>query len=193
MRPTSVSGMLSSKRGPSGTAEGGFTLIEILVVLIIVGLLASLAVVNLTGNSRLRELQQQVRDVYLLMQAASEQAVLNNREYGLVLEEGGYRFVAMDDETGQWTMNEERIFRPRTFPEWLVMTFEVAADAPRLRSDESDKEEGLQPEIVFLSSGEITPFELTFSVEEGANVRHVIRSDGFSPMEWLQPGAEEMP
>ncbi|PPK50771.1 general secretion pathway protein H [Marinobacter persicus] len=190
MRPTSASGMLSSKRRQSGTAEGGFTLIEILVVLIIVGLLASLAVVNLTGNSRLRELQQQVRDVYLLMQAASEQAVLNNREYGLVLEEGGYRFVAMDDESGDWITNEERIFRPRTLPEWLVVTVQVAADAPRLPSDDK---EGPQPEIVFYSSGETTPFELAFSVQEGPTVRHVIRSDGFSPMEWLQPGAEEVP
>jgi len=190
MRPTSASGMLSSKRRQSGTAEGGFTLIEILVVLIIVGLLASLAVVNLTGNSRLRELQQQVRDVYLLMQAASEQAVLNNREYGLVLEGDGYRFVAMDDESGDWITNEERIFRPRTLPEWLVVTVQVAADAPRLPSDDK---EGPQPEIVFYSSGETTPFELAFSVEEGPTVRHVIRSDGFSPMEWLQPGAEEVP
>ncbi|KXS50842.1 MAG: general secretion pathway protein H, partial [Marinobacter sp. T13-3] len=131
-------------------------------MLIIVGLLASLAVVNLTGNSRLRELQQQVRDVYLLMQATSEQAVLNNREYGWMLEEGGYRFVVMDEESGEWTTNEERIFRPRTLPEWLVVTVQVAADAPRLPSDDK---EGPQPEIVFYSSGETTPFELAFSVE----------------------------
>ncbi|MEP3563754.1 MAG: prepilin-type N-terminal cleavage/methylation domain-containing protein, partial [Marinobacter sp.] len=62
------------------TAHSGFTLIEILVVLIIVGLLASLAVFSMGGNSQQRELESHVRELYLLMQTASEQAVLNNLE-----------------------------------------------------------------------------------------------------------------
>ncbi|HAS77079.1 MAG TPA: type II secretion system protein GspH, partial [Marinobacter adhaerens] len=74
--------------------QTGFTLIEILVVLVVVGLLASLAVFTMGGSSQQRELENEVRELYLLMQTASEQAVLNNLELGLKLEEDGYQFVA---------------------------------------------------------------------------------------------------
>lgn len=102
------------KRAPAS----GFTLIEILVVLIVVGLLAALAVLNLGGGSQQRELENHVRETYLLMQTASEQAVLNNIELGLLLEEDGYRFVILDERANEWTETTERMFRERNYPEW---------------------------------------------------------------------------
>ncbi len=167
--------------------QNGFTLIEILVVLIIVGLLASLAVVNMAGGSQQRELQEQVRELYLLMQTASEQAVLNNREFGLVLEEGGYRFVAFEDEAEDWSASSERIFRPRSFPDWLVVTEYLESDTPRLSSG---REDSLRPEVVFYSSGETTAFELEFTRSGDADTLHAITSDGISPLQWDRPGAE---
>lgn len=50
------------------------------------------------------------------MQTASEQAVLNNLELGLKLEEDGYQFVAFQDQTGDWKASGERMFRPEAFP-----------------------------------------------------------------------------
>src|SRR5690554_7903563 len=90
--------------------DSGFTLIEILVVLVLVGLVAALAVFTMGGNSQQRELQNEVRELYLLMQTASEQAVLNNLEHGLLFEENGYQFVAFQDESGDWKATGERIF-----------------------------------------------------------------------------------
>ena len=56
----------------SRTRQSGFTLIEILVVLVVVGLLAALAVMSMGGSSRDREMDNEVRELYLLMQTASE-------------------------------------------------------------------------------------------------------------------------
>lgn len=168
------------------TRQAGFTLIEILVVLIIVGLLSALAVFTMGGSSQHRELESEVRKLYVLMQTASEQAVLNNSELGLQLENDGYQFVVFQDDTGDWRVSEERIFRTRSFPDWLVATKYIENDIPRLASDE-DK---LLPDVVFFSSGATTPFEIEFTVGSDSDYLHVISSDGFSAMEWQQPGDE---
>ncbi|HLT12827.1 MAG TPA: type II secretion system minor pseudopilin GspH [Marinobacter sp.] len=165
--------------------HSGFTLIEILVVLIIVGLLASLAVFSMGGSSQQRELENSVRELYLLMQTASEQAVLDNLELGLLLEDDGYRFVAFQDESGEWKPSGERMFSKRTLPEWLTLTEYVESDAPRLATAE-DK---LRPNIVFFSSGESTPFEIEFTQGNNTDSMHVLASDGVSELEWRQPGS----
>ncbi len=170
----------------SRTTNSGFTLIEILVVLIVVGLLASLAVFTLGGSSRQRELENEVRELYLLMQTASEQAVLNNLEMGVRLEEGGYQFVAFQDQTARWKASGERIFQPGAFPDWLVATEYIENDAPRLAS----KEDRELPDVVFFSSGETTPFQIEFTVGSDTDYMHVLESDGVTGIHWRKPGSE---
>lgn len=164
----------------------GFTLIEILVVLVVVGLLASLAVMTMGGSSRDREMENEIRELYLLMQTASEQAVLNNTELGLILEEEGYRFVAWEGQSGEWKVPGEPMFRMRGLPDWVTVTEYIENDTPRLASDE----DRLRPDVVFFSSGETTPFELEFTLGSDDSRMHTIASDGFSPMEWRYPGSE---
>nr|WP_286222706.1 type II secretion system minor pseudopilin GspH [Marinobacter sp. LA51] len=170
-----------------GTRQAGFTLLEILVVLIIVGLLASLAVFSFGGNSQQRELKNEVRDLYLLMQTASEQAILNNRELGLQVTEEGYQFVAYEDESGDWEASGERLFRPGSFPEWMVVTKFIESDAPKLASAE-DK---FGPDVYFFSSGETTTFEIEFTAGRNSDYLHILASDGVSELEWRKPGDDE--
>lgn len=171
----------------SRTRHSGFTLIEILVVLVVVGLLAALAVMTMGGSSREREMENEVRELYLLMQTASEQSILNNTELGLVLEEEGYRFVAWEERSGEWKNPAEPMFRMRSFPEWITVTQYIESDTPRLASEEDE----LRPDVVFFSSGETTPFELEFLVGRDDSRMHTIASDGVSPLEWRHPGSEE--
>lgn len=166
--------------------QAGFTLIEILVVLVVIGLLASLAVMTMGGSSRDREMENEVRELYLLMQTASEQAVFNNTELGLILDDEGYRFVAWEDRSGEWKEPAEPMFRLRGFPEWITVTEYIENDTPRLASEE----DRLRPDVVFFSSGETTPFELEFTLGRDDARMHTIASDGFSPMEWRHPGSE---
>lgn len=169
----------------SRTRQSGFTLIEILVVLVVVGLLAALAVMSMGGSSRDREMENEVRELYLLMQTASEQAILNNTELGLILEEDSYRFVA-EDQSGEWKQPAERMFRARSFPEWLTVTKYIESDTPTISSEEDTE----FPDIIFYSSGEATPFELEFLVGRDESRMHTIASDGFSSLEWSYPGSD---
>lgn len=173
---------------PSQHRSSGFTLIEILVVLVVVGMLVALATFTMGGNSLRRDLDNEVEQVFLLMQTVSEQAVLNNTEFGLLMEEEQYRFLAYDQQSGDWRPSQERLLRQRSMPEWLVVTKYVENDAPRLASDEDQ----LAPDLVLFSSGETTPFELEFSIGAegiaGNEYVHSIFSDGVSRIQWKHPG-----
>ena len=168
-------------------SQSGFTFIEILVVIIVVGLLAALMVGNMGGSTQQRELENTARELFLLMQTASDQAVLNNAELGLILEEDGYRFVQFDDEQGAWVRERERLFAPRQWVEWLQLRPDIEDNLPRLTS----AEDALKPDIVFYSSGETTAFELAMTIGNQPEPRHRLRSDGVSGIVWLQPGQEE--
>lgn len=165
----------------------GFTLIEILVVIIVVGLLAALAVVNMGGSGQAREMENEVRELYLLMQTASEQATLNNQEIGLKLLEDGYQFVVFDESNREWGEQVERLFRPRSLPEWLVVTPLIEDGLPTLAGEEDP----LEPDLVFFSSGEVTPFELEFTLGSGSERKHRLVSDGINGIDWQAPGDED--
>lgn len=168
----------------------GFTLIEILVVLVVVSMLVALATFTLGGNSKRRDLDNEAEQLFMLMQAVSEQAVLNNTEFGLVMEEDQYRFLAYDQQADAWSPHQERMFRARTLPEWLVVTEYVGNDAPRLASDRDRDDNQPVPDVVLFSSGETTPFELELSLSGLAqdDYIHSISSDGVSPVQWKHPG-----
>lgn len=171
----------------------GFTLIEILVVLVVVSMLVALATFTLGGNSQRRDLDNEAEQVFLLMQTVSEQAVLNNTEFGLVMEEDQYQFLAFDQQSGTWKPSQERLFRQRALPEWLIVTKYIENDAPRLARGSEGSENGQPvPDVVLFSSGETTPFELELTLGSSALARddyvHSISSDGVSPVQWNHPG-----
>jgi general secretion pathway protein H len=185
------------KRLPRRAA--GFTLIEIMVVLVVVGMLVALATFTMGGNSLRRDLDNEAQKLFLLMQTVSEQAVLNNTEFGLVIDEEHYRFLSYDEQTGTWKPPQERLYRRRSLPEWLVVTKYIESDAPRLASgnDDDDDDERATPDVVLFSSGETTPFELELTIGSenltGSDYAHSLLSDGVSAIVWDNPGKEEAP
>lgn len=168
----------------------GFTLIEIMVVMVVVGLLAVIAVVNMGGGAQQRELENAARELFLLMQTASEQAVLNNQEMGLVIDDESYRFLAFNSLERAWEPQEERLFSPRKVPEWMALTYQTEDNLPTLPGVEDD-EDAPRPDLVFFSSGEITPFEMQMTVGDNSDLVYSIESDGLNGLDWHTPGDEE--
>ena len=69
----------------------GFTLLEMMVVLVIAGLLVSLASVSLTRNPR-TDLREQAQRLALLFESASDEAQVRSRPIAWQPVTGGYRF-----------------------------------------------------------------------------------------------------
>ena len=171
----------------------GFTLIEVLVVLVIVAVMAGLLVFAFNDSPQ-RRLQREANDLAMLLNAVVEEAVMRGVELGVIVDENGYRFVMFNPETKQWQAAVERGLAEHKFPERYVIDFALdgaeidqqAIERAKLFAQKSESEQ-LRPLILILSSGEVTPFTLTLGLaddkssgdEPGSVALH---SDGLNPI-----------
>lgn len=153
----------------------GFTLLEIMVVIVIIAVIVSLAVISLGDNAG-RRLDEEARRVRTLVRLAADEAVLQGQEIGVAITADGYEFQVYDDRTRQWArMPSDRVFRPRRMPDGVTLELFLddqalvlpVADADADRDDEDSAGPVLpQPQLLLLSSGEITPFELEIAMDD---------------------------
>lgn len=134
----------------------GFTLLEILVVLLLVGIVSTLAVLAIGDGGRERQLVQEAKRFAALLVLANEEAVLQSREYGVQFSSEGYRFMAYEPgEKSRWrSLEQDALLRPRSMP--LPIRLELYIDDLPVSLD------GRQdlPQILLTSAGERTAFEL---------------------------------
>lgn len=152
----------SAARRP-GRSTGGFTLIEVLVVVVIIGVMATLAVLSVGGRSIEGRLADEARRLHELMLLAGDEAVLQGMELGFVQTPEGYEFLVLRD--GKWQPLEDGgPLRSRAVsrPFYLQLRVEGRPVAPR-RDD--DREE-LKPQVLLLSSGDATEFTLDLRAEQ---------------------------
>ena len=140
-------------------AGRGFTLVEMLVVVVIIGVMVVGAVLALGVAGRDRSLEDETRRLDALLGYAREQAELQTREYGLRFTRNGYVFIAWDPRTGAWLEVQDDVLRPRTLPEGLE--FDLVLEGRRIVLDREDPTQALAPHVGVASSGDFTSFEIT--------------------------------
>lgn len=162
--PTSGTGISTDS---AALRSAGFSLLELMVVVAIIGLMAGLVVFTggLQGEARLQE-----REAYRLsglIELLREEALMQNRDHAVEFTESGYRFLQYDYVERRWLVPlNERLFVDYALPDenlrlelaiegrFATLEFEFE-DAP-----ENDAEN--EPQLLILSSGELTPFQLDF-------------------------------
>ena len=198
MIQTSSSRNCNSSSG--GPAKGhGFTLMEVLLVLFIISIMTGLVMVRLPSFTLSQDLDEETRRIEHLLQALSADAVLDSVEYGLVARRDGYEFRRYDDASGKWQILEEKPFHIRALPNNIRVTLEADSSELQLGGiGESDDFDGFSdsfgessefgaeaPPVLILSSGEMTPFNLTFRSLDDNSTR-VLSSDGYGDLQWQQ-------
>lgn len=194
MMPRSATGPKNNRSGAramdescfSRRAAGGFTLIEMMVVLVIIASMAGLLVMGFKDSPEQR-LRREADDLAALLNVAADEAVMRSMELGLAIDTEGYRFVYFDLEKKQWLAVAEKTLGPHLFPDTISVS--IALDGERLDeqsleriralSERSD-DDRLRPMLLLLSSGEVTPFTLTLGYGETFSV--VVSSDGVNPV-----------
>jgi general secretion pathway protein H len=144
----------------------GFTLLEILVVVVIIGVIVSAATLAIGVLGGDREVEDQARRFWAVLQQAREEAELQGADVAVFISAGAYEFLRFDTRRNQWILiRDDELYRPRELPEglryrlWLDGREVVLKLQPPDRSDEVQHKKW-PPQIMVLSSGDIMPFEL---------------------------------
>ena len=154
------------------SVAGGFTLVEILVVVVIIGVLSAGFVLSLSlAGGRDNELQKESTRLYDLMNYAREQAELQTRQYGIIFQDDSYEFVSYDVHRQQWrSIFEDDILRLRHLPYGLDVKLKVETRPVVLKKPADAKDK--TPQVMIFASGDLTQFELT--LERDSGLRYVI-------------------
>lgn len=156
----------------------GFSLLELLVVIVIIGILISFTTLAIRGADPDELIKEEAQRFNQLMQLALEEAILKGREYGIVFSPNSYTFLVQRDE--QWQrLSDDRLLRTRELEHDIeieltidqtdvVLKSQAAAIGDDTDTDsENDKkpDKKIEPQVFLLSSGEITPeFSARFTI-----------------------------
>lgn len=167
---------------PRGAASRGFTLLEILLVVAIVGIMAGLATMSIGGADFDEKLERETRKIAAQISLLQDESIVQSRELGVGLWQNGYRFWAWDKEAGWQPLGGDDHFKPHLVLEDAEINLSLTGQpvplevvpikgfpAPKTKRRSNtratantapDFHENLPP-IVLFSSGEASPFEIT--------------------------------
>ena len=145
----------------------GFTLLELLVVIVIIGIAVSFATLAF-GDNQADRMSHKSKQLAALIDLAKEQAVFNSQELGLLFTKDSYSFYIMDTESNQgeedktvWLPIEgDRILSKRTLPDGLE--YELYLEGVQVAFAASKLKE-ITPHVFILSDGSLSPFELNLT------------------------------
>ncbi len=151
----------------------GFTLLEVLAVVFIIAMMLTVAVQSLSPNQS-KLLEQESERILALMKLVQEEAILNAQEMAFVVNERGYGFQTFSVE-GWQSLEDDNLLRDRVLPEQIRMDMNIMGEEMALSlsetvvslesDDDEEKKDNVRARVLFLSSGEMTPFELFLHFE----------------------------
>jgi general secretion pathway protein H len=159
----------------------GFTLLEVLVVVVIIGIIASMAVVSTRVLGGDHEMDQEAKRLVAILGQAREEAMLQGRDVGLRIDARGYDFLLYDLRNERWDLaTDDPLLRERTLPDGLEASLRLESRPVQLpaRAAPTERNPAL-PQVVVLASGDLVPFEIRLERAGTKELRAIVgRAEG---------------
>ncbi|QDQ40995.1 type II secretion system protein GspH [Legionella geestiana] len=135
--------------------ERGFTLIEILVVVLILGITLGFAVLSFGDFGAARRVVMQAEQFANALRLVEQRAILETRTLGVRLNNRAWQVLTFDPVKGWQPGPRNNFFREHVFSGNTLVSVQKALNA-----------EPSKPRIIFLPTGNITPFLINFGLAE---------------------------
>ncbi|OIQ47667.1 MAG: hypothetical protein BM565_05320 [Gammaproteobacteria bacterium MedPE] len=143
------------------------------------GLATSFVVMSVGGSTYKDNVKRAAHKMAALSNIALDQAVLSGRDYGVVFARDKYHFVELKDQ--RWEPAQDELLKEQQLEDiylqaevdgfmWLPDQVDYSSSAlfseREVDEEQDEKEKPHIPQLLILSSGEMTPFKLTFAVDQ---------------------------
>ena len=164
--------------------QRGFTLLEVLLVITIIGIMVGVVTLSF-GAIDQRRLAAEADRLKLALEQAADMALMQQQTTGWFYdaEQNSYSFKTSNNQ--QWQELDHRLFQAHSIkPPFTLVIEEPSTNkstntgaSTELQNLSPDEDKQPVPNLVFLSSGEYTPFELYILDEERLPIG--LQGDGF--------------
>lgn len=131
----------------------GFTLLELLVALVLIGIILSFATLSLDSGED-KKIKEEAYRFYNLVKLAQEESILNDRVYILHISSESYHFT-VETPDGEVALTDP-VFRSRQFAEFIKPVISVEQLQFNVKADEEEKKDS-DFKVAIYPSGELFP------------------------------------
>lgn len=185
--------IMPARRQPAQSSmrrQKAFTLIELMIVVVIIGVMAALSTMSVGGND-MRRLKSEAKRLQGLISLAQDEAIFRQANFGFHLNNNQYSLLVYDPINYLWVTTPDEAFQPHSISAGVELEILVDGELQDLPVPENvqeaweddqdfDEEERLLPQILILASGELSPFEIHLRLKNDSTLALKVFSDGFS-------------
>ena len=156
------------------TKAGGFTLVELLVVVVLIAILGSLVVLSVNVDQESRELEASAQQVRQHLQNAFQEAILSGYPVGLLVEDNSLAFLLVEEQGWEVQLENETLPVFTVDPRW-----EMSLQTKLLPSDSDLNNPGgkIVPQVLIYAEGYVDPFSILLDAAT-ESISYRIATDG---------------
>ena len=154
---------MNTPRAPAPQGrQRGFTLLEVLVVVVIIAVLTVIAVMSIGVLGVDHGLDAEGDRYSDTVAAATEQAGLEGRDFGIWFGPGRYEVLAYVQRRDRWEpLADDRLYEPHELPAGVRLRVELEGKSLLLGAASPGATP--TPQVVLYAGGEVSPYRLTFA------------------------------